>query len=156
EAATALAANRSRTLLTGLGVTVGTMALALILSLALGLDALVEGVFTSEEQLRHVMVMPGFGTTGRGGTAPDARGEMGEETRPRLKRALLKRGYGGPPFQVALRTLDAATERELAALPGVESARAFVQDRYGVEFVDLGPASSGGPPAPPGTHPRDA
>src|SRR6185503_5037707 len=61
-------------------------------------------------------------------------GEMSEEKRARLKRALLKRGYGGPPFQIPIRMIDAETERELASLPGVESTRAFIQERYGVEI----------------------
>jgi len=136
ESVRALLANRSRMILTGAGVTVGTMALVLILALALGLDGVIDKMLAGEEQLRHVMVMPGFGTTGRAGTAPDVKGEMSDAKRARLKRALLKRGYGGPPFQVPMRMIDADTERELAAMPGVESARAFIQDRVSVEIVD--------------------
>jgi putative ABC transport system permease protein len=142
EATRALLANRSRMILTGAGITVGTMALALILALALGLDGVIDKMLAGEEQLRHVMVMPGFGTTGRSGTAPDVKGDMSEEKRARLKRALLKRGFGGPPFQVPIRMIDAETERDLAALPGVESARAFIQDRVSVEIV-------GGESSPP-------
>jgi putative ABC transport system permease protein len=130
--------------LTGLGITVGTMALVLILALARGLDGVIDKMLAGEEQLRHVMVMPGFGTIGRSGTAPDVKGEMSDEKRARLKRALLKRGFGGPPFQVPIRTIDAETERELAALPGVESARAFVQDRVSVEIVGESVGDGGG------------
>lgn len=147
ESVRALAANRSRLLLTGLGVTFGTMALVLILSLALGLDAVVDGLLASNEQLRHVMVLPGFGTTGKPGTAPDVTGDMSDEKRARLKRTLLKRGYGGPPFQIPIRAIDADTERELTSLPGVESARAFVQDRYTVSLVG-GAAPDTSPPPP--------
>jgi putative ABC transport system permease protein len=133
ESVRALTANRSRMLLTGAGVTVGTMALVLILSLARGLDGVIDSLFASDEQLRHVMVMPGFGTASLTGNAPEVTGAMSDEKRARLKRTLLKRGYGGPPFQVPLRTIDAESERELARLPGVEAARVFVQDRYGVD-----------------------
>lgn len=142
ESVRALLANRSRMLLTGGGVTVGTMALALILSLALGLDGVIDSLLTSDEQLRHVMVMPGFGTVGKMGSVPEVKGEMDDAKRARLKRTFLKRGYGGPPFQIPIRMIDAATERDLATLPGVESARAFVQDRYGVE-IDRGKKGSG-------------
>jgi putative ABC transport system permease protein len=121
--------------LTGAGVTVGTMALVLILALSLGLDGVIDSLLASDEQLRHVMVMPGFGTVGKAGTAPEVHGDMSEEKRARLKRALLKRGYGGPPFQIPIRMIDAETERDLASLPGVESTRAFIQDRYSVEIV---------------------
>lgn len=141
ESVRALVANRSRMVLTGGGVTVGTMALALILSLALGLDGVIDSLLTSDEQLRHVMVMPGFGTSGMKGSVPEIKGEMSDVKRARLKRTFLKRGYGGPPFQIPLRMIDADTERELASLPGVESARAFVQDRYGVEIESVGNGS---------------
>jgi putative ABC transport system permease protein len=57
---------------------------------------------------------------------------MSEEKRARLRRTLLKRGYGGPPFQVPIRAIDAELEKELGELPGVASSRAFIQDRYGV------------------------
>jgi putative ABC transport system permease protein len=146
EAHRALFANRSRTLLTGAGITVGTMALALILSLALGLDGVIDRLLTSDEQLRHVMVMPGYGGVGKAGAVPEIKGDMSDEKRARLRRALLKRGYGGPPFQIAIRMIDADTERELATLPGVESSRAFVQDRYGVEIVGAVPGAIS-PPA---------
>jgi putative ABC transport system permease protein len=142
ESARALLANRSRLVLTGLGITVGTMALVLILSLALGLNGVIDRMLASDEQLRHVMVMPGFGTVGKMGTAPEVKGEMGDDKRARLRRTLLKRGYGGPPFQIPVRMIDADTERELAALPGVESSRAFIQDRYGVELLGDGGATS--------------
>lgn len=135
ESTRALLANRSRMFLTGAGVTVGTMALVLILALALGLDGVIDKMLAGEEQLRHVMVMPGFGSTGRAGTAPEVKGAMSDEKRARLKRALLKRGYGGPPFQVPLRMIDPETERELETLPGVATARAFVQDKVAVEIV---------------------
>lgn len=134
ESARALLANRSRLVLTGLGITVGTMALVLILSLALGLDGVIDRMLASDEQLRHVMVMPGFGTVGKMGTAAEVKGEMSDEKRARLRRTLLKRGYGGPPFQIPVRMIDAEAERALATLPGVESSRAFIQDRYAVEL----------------------
>jgi putative ABC transport system permease protein len=72
------------------------------------------------------------------GTAPEVKGEMGDEKRARLRRTLLKRGYGGPPFQIPIRMIDPALEQELASLPGVESSRVFIQDRYGVEIEGTG------------------
>jgi putative ABC transport system permease protein len=157
ESARALTANRSRLVLTGLGITVGTMALVLILSLALGLDGVIDRLLASDEQLRHVMVMPGFGTVGKMGTAPEVKGEMSDEKRARLRRTLLKRGYGGPPFQIPVRMIDADTERELASLPEVESSRAFIQDRYFVQILPRSGATSGGIWIPPAVKaPRDA
>ena len=136
ESLRALRGSRTRTLLTGLGVTVGTMALTLILSLSLGLAHVIDDLVASDEQLRHVVVMPGFGRQASNGTSvPEVAGEMEDLKRQRLQRTLLKRSRGGPPFQLRTRVIDDETEKYLAALPGVESARAFLQDRFEVSLV---------------------
>lgn len=145
EAVRALRANPSRTLLTGLGVTVGTMALTLILSLSFGLARVIDDLVASDEQLRHVVVLPGFGKQASDGfSVPKVEGEMSDLKRQRLQRALLKRSRGGPPFQLRPRAIDAETETLLASLPGVEQAQAFLQDRFEVAVVGETGARAGG------------
>ena len=53
EAVRALRSSPSRTVLTAAGITVGTMALTLILSLSLGLSRVIDDLVASDEQLRH-------------------------------------------------------------------------------------------------------
>lgn len=149
EAVRALRASTSRTVLTALGITVGTMALTLILSLSMGLARVIDDLVASDEQLRHVMVMPGFGKQASDGmSTPKVEGEMSDAKRQRLQRGLLKRSRGGPPFQLRARVIDADTERMLVALPGVAHAQAFLQDRFEVAFD--APAADAA--APPRTH----
>jgi ABC-type lipoprotein release transport system permease subunit len=144
ESVRALRGSTSRTVLTGLGITVGTMALTLILSLSLGLSRVIDDLVSSDEQLRHVIVMPGFGRQASDGrSTPQVEGEMSDLKRQRLQRTLLKRSRGGPPFQMRSRVIDDATERELAALDGVGDAQAFLQDRFEVTFADDPPPPSG-------------
>lgn len=146
EAVRALRASRTRTVLTALGVTVGTMALTLILSLSLGLSRVIDDLVASDEQIRHVIAAPGFGRQASDGrSTPQVEGEMSEEKRQRLQRALLKRSRGGPPFQVRTRVIDDATERELAAMDGVADAQAFLQDRFEVAFADAGATAAAAP-----------
>jgi cell division protein FtsX len=150
EAVRALRGSRSRTLLTALGITVGTMALTLILSLSLGLARVIDDLVASDEQLRHIIVMPGFGRQASDGkSTPTVEGEMDDLKRQRLQRTLLKRSRGGPPFQMRSRVIDADTETWLAGLDGVEGTRAFLQERFDVELV---PANG----APPNVVPPEA
>jgi ABC-type antimicrobial peptide transport system permease subunit len=134
EAAGALAGSRSRTLLTSAGVTVGSLALILIVSLSLGLSTLVDDFVKGEDQLRQVIVVPGFGRKIDRSQPPEVAGEMSEEKRSRLRRALMKRSRGGPPMQAALHILDPQTERELSEMPEVERTRPFLQERYDLEL----------------------
>ena len=136
EAFRALRGSVSRTVLTSLGITVGTMALTLILSLALGLAHVIDDLVASDEQLRHVIVMPGFGRQASDGmSTPKVEGEMDDVKRQRLQRTLLKRSRGGPPFQLRPRVIDAETEKAMTTLPGVQQARAFLQDRFEMTLV---------------------
>jgi len=130
EAAAALRGSRSRTLLTGAGVTVGALALVLIVSLSLGLNNLVDDFVSGEEQLRHVLVMPGFGRKLDRSTAIEVAGEMSDAKRDRLRRALTKRSRGGPPMQAAIQLIDPDAEAQLAQIDGVVDARPFVQERF--------------------------
>ncbi len=139
EAWKALAASRSRTLLTGAGVTVGTLALTLILSHSLGLSAVLDQLVSTDQQLRQVVVLPGFGARARRGPPPPVEGEMSEEKRARLRRSLGKRGRGGSHMGGFTRGIDAETEAELAAIPEVEFSLPFLQERF-----DLALAGSAG------------
>lgn len=165
EAFRALGGSRTRTGLTALGITVGTMALTIILSLSKGLEGVIDSLVASDEQLRHVVVMPGFGRTGTDGDRktpgpPAVEGEMTDLKRQRLQRAIQKRTRGGPPFQMRVRVIDAATEKALMELDGVESARPFVQERFDIEILGAPPperdpaaaanAKPGAAPEPPG------
>ncbi|MCE9638408.1 MAG: ABC transporter permease [Planctomycetes bacterium] len=151
EASRALRASPSRTVLTALGIIVGTMALTLILSLSLGLARVIDDLVASDEQLRHVVVMPGFGRQASDGrSTPTVAGEMDDLKRQRLQRTLLKRSRGGPPFQMRSRVIDADTETWLRAMPGIEQSRAFLQERFEVSLVPTGdaPAAATAPDDP--------
>ncbi len=137
EAAGALRGSRSRTLLTGAGVTVGSLALILIVSLSLGLSHVVDDLVSGEDQLRQVIVLPGFGRRIDRSQPPAVEGEMSEEKRARLRRALMKRSRGGPPIQAAVNVLDRETEEALTSLPQVERARPFLQERYEIAIGDV-------------------
>lgn len=146
EAARALQGSRSRTILTALGITVGTMALTIILSLSFGLSRVIDDLVASDEQLRHVVVRPGFGKRASDGmSTPTVEGEMDEVKRQRLQRTLLKRSRGGPSFQTRSQLIDAETEAWLARLPGVEATRPFLQERFDVSVAGA-PEGDGKPP----------
>lgn len=146
EAVRALRGSPSRSVLTTLGITVGTMALTLILSLSLGLSRVIDDLVASDEQLRHVVVMPGYGRQASDGfTQPKVEGAMSDEKRQRLQRTLLKRSRGGPSFQIRPRVIDPATESAVAAMPGVAAARAFVQDRFELTLQGAPAAASAEP-----------
>ena len=132
ESVAALRGNRVRTVLTGLGITVGTVALVLILSLSRGLTSLVDEMVSGESQLRQVVVMPGFGAPREKDDVPEVVGEMSDAKRVRLRRALKKRSRTGPRFQMRTVLIDDAARDELSALPGVVAARPFVQERLEV------------------------
>lgn len=150
EAARALRGSPSRTVLTALGIIVGTMALTLILSLSLGLSRVIDDLVASDEQLRHVVVMPGFGRQASDGrSTPSVEGEMDDVKRQRLQRTLLKRSRGGPPFQMRSRVIDADTETWLRGMPGIEQSRAFLQDRFDVTLLPAAGAAAAGDAKPP-------
>lgn len=140
ESFAALRGNRSRTVLTGLGVIVGTLALVLILSLSLGLSHVIDDLVASDEQLRQVVVIPGFGARMAEGEKPHVEGEMDDAKRRRLERTLAKRSHGGPALQLALRSIDLDMEKRLAAIPGVERVQPVIQDRFEVTLeTEAGP-----------------
>ena len=101
---------------------------------SLGLSHVIDSFVSGEAQLRHVLVMPGFGRALEGGEPPEVTGAMSDEKRARLRRALMKRSRGGPPFQAALNVLDTETERALTSLPQVVDAVPFLQERFDVTF----------------------
>ncbi|MBU0595585.1 ABC transporter permease, partial [Candidatus Bipolaricaulota bacterium] len=86
---------KGRTVLTLLGVTVGTMALLLIIGLGEGLHSQVVHELTRGDALRQVLVRasaPRGEGTPRGDV--DVEGEMPEAQRERLRRAMLRRRSG--------------------------------------------------------------
>ncbi len=135
ESAGALRGSPTRTALTGAGVTVGALALILIVSLSIGLSTVIDQLVSGEEQLRHVLVMPGFGRALDRSAPPEVIGEMGDDKRARLRRALMKRSRGGPPIQAALNVIDAETEAALTALPEVALAVPFLQERFEITLA---------------------
>ncbi len=135
ESLAALRGSPMRTALTALGITVGTLALVLIMSLSRGLETLIDDLVATESQLRQVVVMPGFGSSRDRDEIPEVVGEMSEEKRARLRRSLTKRGRRGPSFQLRTVLIGDETRDELAALPGVTAARPFLQDRFEVSLT---------------------
>ncbi len=159
EAARALAASRSRTLLTGAGVTVGSLALTLIVSLSLGLTSVVDDFVSGEDQLRQVLVLPGYGARDERRKVDELDARASAEKRARLRRALQKRSRGGPPIQAALYTIDADAEGRLAALPEVVESVPFLQERFELRWdgdaaAAPRPALSVGAPAAQAHYPQ--
>lgn len=130
EAYRALRGSRTRTLLTSSGIVVGSLTLTLILSLSLGLGDLVDQVVDRDEQLRQVVLMPGFGARATRGETPEVTGDMDEAKRERLSRTLQRRSRRGPSFQMRTTAITADVEAEVNALPQVQAVRPFLQDRF--------------------------
>jgi putative ABC transport system permease protein len=133
-ALTALWQQKGRTFLTMSGVVIGTFALTVIISLGEGFQAAVARQFRKGNQLRQVMVNPGFGTVDADKSRDEVMvpGEMDETKRRRLRKTLLsRRGMGNPQQQKTVR-LDEDRMAALAGIEHVEAVTPMISDAYRV------------------------
>lgn len=116
-----------RTILTLVGVTVGTCALAFSLALGFGLRAFIDQEFTSREDFWRVIVHVDEPLPNPDEVPPEkvaVRGTVSEERRRRLREALAERyvqmRYRRPPVPLTPRAIAA-----IAALPDVAEVRRY-------------------------------
>jgi putative ABC transport system permease protein len=117
----ALRQRKVRTLLTTLGVAVGSFVLITSLSIGQGVQGVLFEQLRKQDQLRRIVVWPGNG--GRREDIPPSElritGEMSEARRLRLREAIIRR-WQAPPRKAAP-GLSAARIEELAQIEHVES-----------------------------------
>lgn len=124
---------KGRAALTALGIFVSVLALTLIISLGEGLTGAIGQTLTSDENLRLVLIMPGYGEQTR--HDPDSiiiEGEMSERRRERLKRAAMARGEMRVMAGRRTTTITDDTLRRIAAIEHVTAVRPLVFERYAV------------------------
>jgi len=131
-AVSALLRTKSRTILTMSGVVIGSYALVVILAMGQGFETAITKQLSRGDQIRHVLVNPGFGEHNpeKGWRDVELPDEMSEQRRERIRQTVRRRrGMGG--MQRA-RTVPLTTQLvdELRKLPGVESVRPLMQDRF--------------------------
>ncbi len=139
-----LARKWGRNLLTLSGVTIGVLALTLIVALGQGIAHLVRDTVSGEGSLRQIGVSPGFGHTIKDDDEPAIEGEMSDARRDRLRRALRARTRPGTFIGRRSQVLDETSLAALRAVPHVVSAEPVVLERYrvacGEHSTELSPA----------------
>jgi putative ABC transport system permease protein len=118
---------RVRTVLTLVGVTVGTAALAFSLSLGFGLREFVDTQFKGRDEFWRIGVHPGEPAPDPTDIPPEKveiKGAMSEERRARLKQALTDLYLAGLTRR-SVKPLDAAAVKALRELPGVAEVRTY-------------------------------
>ena len=132
-----------RTILTLIGVTVGTCALAFSLSLGFGLRAFIVNEFQSRDEFWRINVMVGDPPT-EAKDAPrdkvEVRGNVSEERKKRLEEALVERFLASRPRKAPV-PLTREKLEEIQALPDVLEVRTYrVAD--GLLSVEGGPKAA--------------
>jgi putative ABC transport system permease protein len=129
-ASTALFQQKTRSLLTTLGVLFGTFVLVISLSLRLGTEQALLGMFRRHNELRMIRVSPGFGS--RAAAIPDdalqVKGEMNPAKRERMREALTRQWHmkNGRQGQVPL------TYERFQRLAGMNHVQSVVPVHYGM------------------------
>jgi putative ABC transport system permease protein len=126
-ALSALYQQKVRTVLTTLGVIIGTFILIVSLSNGLGVQDLVHREFGGQDQLRQIRVTSGFGAKEANIPPEDliVKGEMSDPKRERIRRAMIRwwsrKNVRHPVVPLTRERLDA-----LAQLPHVQSVVPFL------------------------------
>lgn len=118
----ALFQQKVRTVLTTLGVTIGSFVLILSLSIGQGVQDAATRELRRHDHLRKIRVLPGWKVE-EADVPPEEleiKGDMSEERRERLRQAQLHR-WRGISRRSTQRRLDDGRIKELAALPHVEA-----------------------------------
>lgn len=128
---------KSRNTLTALGVVIGVFAMITIISLSNGMEHIISGTVSGEENLRQISVTPGIGYRfdPQNINIP-IEGEFDATQQDRLRRAALARRRH-PGNQVAARVgFDARTIEEIRALPNVAMVQPLIAERYLISLKD--------------------
>jgi putative ABC transport system permease protein len=135
----ALWRQKTRTVLTALGVILGACMLAFSLSIGQGVKEALRRQFRNHEDLRRIQIYPGFGEqTDENGIPPDAiavKGDMSDERRARLRRQLVQNWHNAN----TRRALVPIDREMLDRLAGIEFVESVVPN-----FNELGRLSIGG------------
>ncbi|MEQ8767795.1 MAG: FtsX-like permease family protein [Planctomycetota bacterium] len=132
---------KGRTALTILGVTVGTLALMLIVSLGQGLRGQVTAVFSTGESLRQILVRPGNSRpdkSRREEEIEDIEKNVAGELQERLIRAVQRR-RGGPRAYGMVRLQPERLE-ELSAIEHVERVDPIIIDQFEMSVEGFEPS----------------
>ncbi len=119
-----------RNLLTLAGVSIGVLALTMIVSLGQGLASLVTTTVSGEDNLRQIGVSPGFGFRIGDEGRVEIRGVEDAERRARLERAARARTRPGTIVGRRAEALDDAVLAEIRKIPHVERVEPLVLERY--------------------------
>jgi putative ABC transport system permease protein len=127
---------KTRTLLTLLGVVFASLVLALSIAVGLGVHLLILHEFSRYDQFRRIQVWPGSGGTEQSIPPEEitVRGEMSDTKRERIRKILVnrwERTHGDPAY----RLLTRERVEKLAALPHVEKITPAIHDRCQVFFA---------------------
>ncbi|MEK7484176.1 MAG: FtsX-like permease family protein [Planctomycetota bacterium] len=124
--------NKIRFLLTMLGVTVGTFGLVLLLAVGQGLQNLLLKQFQEGDQLKQVIVIPGFGKSMSKKEIEQVQWseEIPPEKRERLNRAMSLRKHRGPSQQFYTVPISAEVLEEVEKFPSVDLIEPVCQDSY--------------------------
>src|SRR5262249_7008524 len=127
-----------RTVLTLIGVVIGTFVLVVSLSVGTGVTDAAMREFRRHDELRRIIVYPGFG--GDAGIPPDeiaVRGDVSDAKRERLRQALIDHWYRKNARQAKVR-LDREKLNELAALDHVKNVYPMFHVNARVHFGSQG------------------
>jgi putative ABC transport system permease protein len=134
-ALSALYQQKVRTILSVLGVTIGTFALALSVSIGQGVEAAIIRQFRQNDQLRKVIVWPNYEAQEADVPADALKvaGKMSEARRKRLRQTIVARWHMEHIIK-SKNLLTAAQIESLAALPHVRTAIPFLSQYGGAVF----------------------
>lgn len=127
-AATQLARNKGRTVLTATGVAVGVFAFTTIVAIGRGLERAVVDQLTDDESPTRIVVRPGFGAL-PGSLDAAVEGVTDPAKADRLRKAIAKRRRGGPG-QLRRTLLTPEAVAALSTRTHVKAARPIVVDRF--------------------------
>jgi putative ABC transport system permease protein len=126
---------KTRTLLTLLGVVFASVVLALSIAVGLGVHRLVLHEFSRYDQFRRIQVWPGASTSDESIPSEEVtvKGEMSDAKRERIRKLLVRRWERAHGL-TSYKRLTGELVRELAALPHVEQITPAIHDRCQVFF----------------------
>src|SRR5688500_2137139 len=135
-AATQLRRNKGRSALTATGVAVGVFAFTTIVAIGQGLDVAVREQLTDDESPTRIIVRPGFGAPAPESLKDAVVGVSDPAKADRLRKAVAKRGRGGPGLRRHL--LTPGVVASLGTRTHVTRVRPIVVDRFEARLGEHG------------------
>ncbi len=128
---------KGRNILTALGIVIAILSLTLVISAGEGMNSFLESELRQEENMRQVAVNPGFGVDmGDFLEEVTVEGEMSEEKRLRLKRAIMNRRRPHPRAGRKTKIIDDEALDDILKVPHVASVVPIVMDRFDARCGD--------------------